>query len=361
MEPAYHQVEFDTRLWLQHRALSAGETASFLRPRFYGVVVGLTDNEGRTMKIVTLDGDTLPSSLTPPNECDEWIWRGDTPAGEVADALQGAQIAITNKVKLTADVLRNLPQLRYICVAATGYDCVDVACCRKLGIAVSNVPGYSTVSVAEAAIGYIFALRRHLLEYHQRAMTEWRSAPHFCIHGSPIEDIEGATLGIIGKGDIGRAVARKASALGMTVLFAERQDAEKARDGYLPFDDVLAQSDILTLHCPLSAQTNQLFNADVFGKMKPGALLINTARGGLVDDAALADALRRGQLGGAALDVLAEEPPRSPTPLLAQDVPHLIMTPHVGWASRRSVKNLMAGLSDNLSGWFAGSVRNRVA
>ncbi len=313
------------------------------------------------MKIVTLDGDTLPFPLTQPDWCDEWVWRGDTRPDDVLNALQGADIAITNKVKLHADVLKALPQLRYICVAATGFDCVDVNYCCEHGIAVSNVPGYSTISVAEAVIGYIFALRRHLVEYHQRALADWRSAPHFCIHGSPIEDIEGATLGIIGKGDIGSAVARKASALGMKVLFAERKGAAQVREGYLPFDEVLAQSDILTLHCPLSTQTQRLFNAEQFARMKPGALLINTARGGLIDDAALADALKSGQLGGAALDVLAEEPPRAPTPLLAGEVPGLIITPHVGWASQKSLKNLEAGLNANLAGWFAGSIHNRVA
>lgn len=313
------------------------------------------------MKIVILDGDTLPAPLSQPDWCDEWIWRGDTRPQALHDALTGADIAITNKVKLNADVLRALPQLRYICVAATGYDCVDVNYCREHGIAVSNVPGYSTVSVAEAVIGSIFALRRSLVEYHLRAQAEWSSAPHFCLHGSLIEDIEGATLGIIGKGDIGSAVARKASALGMTVLFAERQGAAQIRDGYRPFEEVLAQSDIITLHCPLSAQTAQLFNANQFSRMKRGALLINTARGGLINEAALADALKSGQLGGAALDVLTEEPPRTPTPLLAGDVPGLIITPHVGWASRQSVKNLMAGLHANLAGWFAGSIHNRVA
>lgn len=312
------------------------------------------------MKIVTLDGDTLPLPLSQPAWCDEWIWRTDTRPDELHTALEGADIVITNKVKLRAEVLRDFPQLRYICVAATGFDCVDVDYCREHGIAVSNVPGYSTVSVAEAVIGYIFALRRHLVEYHQRALTDWRSAPHFCIHASPIEDIEGATLGIIGKGDIGSAVARKASALGMKVLFAERKDATRVRDGYLPFEEVLAQSDILTLHCPLSAQTRKLFNAGLLAKMKPGALLINTARGGLIDEAALADALKSGHLAGAALDVLCEEPPRTPTPLLAGDVPGLIITPHVGWASKQSLNHLINGLNANLAGWFAGNIQNRV-
>ena len=313
------------------------------------------------MKIVTLDADTLPLPLPQPYFCSDWVYRGATSPDEVVSMLQGAEVAITNKVKLRAETLRQLPSLRYICVAATGYDCVDIDVCRELGIAVSNVPGYSTTGVAETVIGYLFALRRHLLEYHHKAVTEWVNAPHFCIHGSAIQDIHGSTLGIIGKGDIGSAVAVRAQALGMKVLYAEHKHATAVRAGYTPFDDVLAHSDILTLHCPLTESTRHLIDEASLQKMKPGALLINTARGPLLDEHAVTQALRQQALGGVAVDVLSEEPPRAGSPLLDSTLPNLIVTPHIGWASAHSVKNLIAGLSANLDGWQRREILNRVA
>ncbi len=312
------------------------------------------------MKIVTLDGDTLPLPIPQPGWCDEWVYRGSTGPDELTDALRGATVAITNKVQLRADVLKDLPDLRYICVAATGYDCVDIEACSQQGIAVSNVPGYSTNSVAETAIGNIFALRRHLIEYRRRSFAEWQNAPHFCIQGPLIRDLQGATLGVFGRGATGRAVAQKAEALGMKVLFAEHKQASQVRDGYTAFDQVLAQSDVISLHCPLTPQTHHLFDAATLSAMKPGALLINSARGPLIDEAALAQALRDGTLGGAALDVLSEEPPRSGSPLLETHLDNLIITPHVAWASEASVENLIQGINDNLAGWQAGALKNQV-
>ena len=304
------------------------------------------------MKIVTLDGDTLPQPPTRPAWCNDWDYRGSTPLTEIVTSLQGAQIVITNKVPLRAETLRQLPELRYVCVAATGYDCMDLAVCRERGIVVSNVPGYSTRSVAEGVIAALFALRRHLLDYANSTRRAWPSSSHFCLLRQPIQDIFGATLGIVGKGDIGSAVGDMAQALGMKVLYADRQGTTTPREGYLPFDEVLAQSDVLTLHCPLTPQTQQLINLRALTQMKPSALLINTARGGLINESELAHALRQGVIAGAALDVLSSEPPAADHPLLQADVPNLLLTPHIAWASQQGVSNLLRGIEANLAGFW---------
>lgn len=313
------------------------------------------------MKIVTLDAGTLPVRLEKPKNCDSWVYRESTREEDVVSVMGNAEIAITNKVPLRKSSLEKLPSLRFICVAATGYDCVDTEYCRERGIAVSNVPGYSTRSVSESVIASVFALRRNLIEYHCSANIEWSLSSHFCLHKSPIGDIQETTLGILGRGDIGCAVARLARALGMNVLFAERPGQFSVREGYTLFDDVISQSDILTLHCPLTPETYQIINRDVLARMKPSALLINTARGALVNEDDLADALCKGEIAGAALDVLVEEPPSSENKLLHVQHKNLLITPHIAWASKTGVNNLIKGINFNLAGFFAGVIKNRVA
>ncbi len=313
------------------------------------------------MKIVMLDGDTLPERPAQPAWCSDWIWRGQTAPADIVSALQGATIAMTNKVPLRAETLRQLPALRYICVTATGYDCIDLDACRTQGIVVSNVPGYSTRSVAEGVIAALFALRRHLVDYAMSSRDAWPASPHFCIHREPLLDIQGAVLGVVGKGDIGSAAGEMAQALGMTVLYAERPGATAVRAGYTAFDEVLARSDVLTLHCPLTPQTQRLINRQTLAAMKPGALLINTARGGLIEENDLAAALRQGTLGGAALDVLSSEPPPATHPLLQPGLPGLLLTPHIAWATRQGVANLLRGLESNLEAFAQGKPRNQVS
>ena len=306
------------------------------------------------MKIVMLDGDTLPQPPTRPEWCTAWDFRGTTAQHEIVTALRGAQIAITNKVPLRAETLKQLPELRYICVAATGYDCIDLDACRERGIVVSNVPGYSTRSVSEGVIAALFALRRHLVDYANSTRAAWPASSHFCVHRQPIQDIFGATLGIVGKGDIGSAVGSMAEALGMTVLYADRKGSSAPRAGYVPFEEVLARSDVLTLHCPLTPQTQQLINLQALAQMKPSAWLINTARGGLINEKELAHALRQGVIAGAALEVLSSEPPAADHPLLQPDIPNLLLTPHIAWASQQGVTNLLRGIEANLDGFAQG-------
>ena len=312
------------------------------------------------MKIVMLDGDTLPVPLPTDQQQADWEMRAQTPADDIVSSLAGATVAITNKVPLRADTLQQLPELRFICVAATGYDCIDLDACRARGIVVSNVPGYSTQSVSEAVIAAIFTLRRQLMAYASNTRIDWPQAKHFCVHHQPIGDIGGATLGIAGKGDIGQAVGRLAQALGMQVQYAERKGSERVRDGYVSFEQMLATSDIISLHCPLSDSTRQMIDREALDKMKPQALLINTARGGLINEADLAAALKQGLIGGAALDVLSSEPPAPDNPLLA-DLPTLLLTPHIAWASRSGVENLVAGVMANIAAFIQGEPINVVS
>ena len=312
------------------------------------------------MKIVMLDGDTLPVPLPTGQQQADWEMRAQTPADDIVSSLAGATVAITNKVPLRADTLQQLPELRFICVAATGYDCIDLDACRARGIVVSNVPGYSTQSVSEAVIAAIFALRRQLMAYASNTRIDWPQAKHFCVHHQPIGDIGGATLGIAGKGDIGQAVGRLAQALGMQVQYAERKGSERVRDGYISFEQMLATSDIISLHCPLSDSIRQMIDREALDKMKPQALLINTARGGLINEADLAAALKQGLIGGAALDVLSSEPPAPDNPLLA-DLPTLLLTPHIAWASRSGVENLVAGVMANIAAFIQGEPINVVS
>ncbi|PZL95689.1 hydroxyacid dehydrogenase [Pantoea graminicola] len=312
------------------------------------------------MKIVMLDGETVPLSLPTGQVQADWVIRPQTSASDVVAALAGATVAITNKVALRADMLDQLPGLRFICVAATGYDCIDLDACRARGILVSNVPGYSTQSVAESVIAAIFALRRQLMAYALNTRTDWPQAAHFCLHRQPIQDIAGATLGIVGKGDIGQAVGQLAQALGMQVQYAERKGSDRIREGYVSFEQMLATSDIISLHCPLSEQTRQLIDWQVLSQMKPHAQLINTARGGLINEDDLAAALKQGVIGGAALDVLSSEPPAADNPLLA-DLPTLLLTPHIAWASRSGVENLVSGVMTNIAAFVQGQPVNLVS
>ncbi|THB83741.1 D-2-hydroxyacid dehydrogenase [Pantoea allii] len=312
------------------------------------------------MKIVMLDGDSLPVPLPIGQQQADWEIRAQTSISDIVSSLTGATVAITNKVPLRADTLKQLPELRFICVAATGYDCIDLDACRERGIVVSNVPGYSTQSVSEAVIAAIFALRRQMMAYASNTRIDWPQAQHFCLHRQPIADIGGATLGIAGKGDIGMAVGRLAKSLGMQVQYAERKGSDRVREGYVSFEQMLATSDIISLHCPLSDSTRQMIDRQAQEKMKPHALLINTARGGLINEADLADALKQGVIGGAALDVLSSEPPAIDNPLLG-DLTNLLLTPHIAWASCSGVENLVTGVMANIAAFIQGEPVNVVS
>lgn len=313
-------------------------------------------------RIVFLDRASLPWPLRRIALPHQWEEYPNSAPGEVLLRLQGAQVAISNKVALGAELLAQLPELRLIAVAATGVNQVDLSACRQLGITVCNIRNYADNTVAEHSLMLMLALRRNLLAYRQSvAAGEWQQSSQFCLMQHPVQDLAGSTLGIIGKGSLGESVARLARAFGMNVLFAERKHARQLRVGYTPFDEVLQSADIVSLHCPLTDTTRQLIGARELAQMKPGAILINTARGGLVDAQALADALATRSIAGAGIDVLEQEPPPAQHPLLQPGLPNLIVTPHCAWLGSGALAALAEQLTGNIEAFLRGDVRNQVA
>ncbi|MBZ0071827.1 MAG: glycerate dehydrogenase [Gammaproteobacteria bacterium] len=312
---------------------------------------------------VILDLDTLhPSDLDLSDlyaTLPDWTSHARTAPAEAAAHLQGAQVAVTNKAIIDAAALAQAESLRLICIAATGTNNVDLAAAAAHGIAVTNVTGYGTPSVVEHTFALILALKRRLAEHRQAAMERWRQQADFCMLDYPTTELAGGILGIVGYGELGRAAAALGRAFGMEVVIAQRPGGDD-RAGRLPLSELLRVADVVSLHCPLTPATRNLIGSDELALMKPGALLINTARGGLVDEAALLAALRAGRPGGAGLDVLTEEPPRHGNPLLAPALPNLIVTPHIAWASREARQRLVDGVAANIRAFCAGEVRNRV-
>lgn len=312
-------------------------------------------------RIVFLERDTFIADFRRPDFEHEWKEYAKTSTEEVVERLRAATIAICNKVGLGQAELAQLPGLRFIAVAATGVDNVDLAYCRSRGIKVANVRNYARHSVPEHVFALVLALRRNLIAYRQDLRRgAWQRATQFCLLDHTIHDLNESTLGIIGYGALGRAVARLGEAFGMRVLIAEHKGASVVRPGRVGFTEMLAASDIVTLHCPLTEQTRKMIGAAEFELMRKDALLINTARGGLVSESALAQALLEGRIGGAGFDVLTSEPPRAGNPLLELDLPNFILTPHVAWASREAMQALADQVILNIEAFVRGEPRNLV-
>jgi glycerate dehydrogenase len=281
---------------------------------------------------------------------------------ELPARLAPAEILITNKIRVGAPEMDSAPGLRLVCLSATGVNNVDLDAARERGIGVCNITAYCTASVVQHVYALILALTHHLSGY-QRLLQQgaWRDSPQFCLLDFPIRELAGRKLGIVGYGELGSAVARAAPAFGLEVLLSARPGTEPASGGgRLPFEEVLAEADILSLHCPLTDQTRGLIDTAALARMKPGALLINTARGALVDSAALADALRKGRIAGAGIDVLPQEPPVDGDPLLDESIPNLIVTPHVAWAARESRQRAVDEIAANIRSFLEGGRRGRV-
>ncbi len=317
------------------------------------------------MRIVQLEGESIIADMRRPGFAHDWVEYPKTAAVDVVERLRGATVAITNKVSIDAAAVHSLPELKMIAVSATGTNNVDLTACRERGIVVSNIRGYAERTVPEHVLSLLLALSRNLVAWRESLLAgRWQQSEQFCLFDHPIRDLHGSTLAIVGSGSLGNGVARLAEAFGMRVWRVERKGAATVRPGYVAFERVLAEADAISLHCPLNDETRGLIGETELRAMKPTALLINTARGGIVDEAALIRALREGWIGGAGFDVITAEPPPAghamvDPALLA--LPNFLLTPHVAWASRPAMQALADQLIDNIEAWAAGEPRNRVA
>jgi glycerate dehydrogenase len=313
------------------------------------------------LNIVFLERDSLDARVRRPKFAHNWTELGKVAPEELAGRLVAAEIVSVNKTALRAEVLAKLPALRMIAVAATGTDNVDIAYCRAHGIVVSNIRNYAVHSVPEHTFALILALRRNLFAYCRDVEAgSWGRSEQFCLSGHAIGDLHGSTLGIIGEGALGQGTAQIARGFGMRVLFADHEPPKAPGVAFVPLEQLLSQSDVVTLHLPLTESNRNLIGARELGMMKKSALLINTARGGLVDEAALADALKNGVIAGAGFDVLGIEPPRDGNVLLDLKLTNFILTPHIAWASGGAVQALADQLIDNMEAFVAGAPRNVV-
>jgi glycerate dehydrogenase len=308
--------------------------------------------------IVFLDRESVGANVRKPNFPHSYKEHQSTwTPEEIVERLKDATIAIINKVPMRADVLKRLPKLKLIAVAATGTDVVDKAYCKENGITVVNIRNYAFNTVPEHVLALMFALRRNLLAYIEDVRAgRWNKSQQFCFFDHPIRDIAGSTIGIVGYGAIGKEVGKRAQALGMRVLPYDIV----AQPGLVDLDTLLKESDVITLHMPLTPDTKNMIGAKELKQMKPTAILINTARGGLVDEAALAEALKNGTIAGAGFDVLTNEPPKDGNILLDLKLPNLIVTPHVAWASVEAMQILADQLIDNIEAFVAGKPQNVV-
>ena len=311
--------------------------------------------------VVFLDRDSLKAKVRQPARTARYVEHARTAAGEIVPRLAQASVAITNKVALRAPTLEQLPLLKMIAVAATGYDVIDIDYCRAHSIAVANIRNYAVHTVPEHAFALILALRRNLMAYRADVQAGvWQKSEQFCFFTHPIGDLHGATLGIVGEGAIGQGTAAIGRGFGMKVLFADHAPPKLPGIEFTPLDQLLAESDVVSLHCPLTDATRNLISLREFHRMKRSALLVNTSRGGLVDEAALIQALDEGLIAGAGFDVLTSEPPRNGHPLLDVRRHDFILTPHVAWASDNAMQFLADQLIDNIDAFTAGRPQHLV-
>ncbi|OCA61785.1 glycerate dehydrogenase [Aeromonas piscicola] len=315
-------------------------------------------------QIVFLDSDTLDAGITlhRPDFPHHWQSHPSTTPEQVVERLRNASIAIINKVRIGATELAQLPDLKLIALAATGSDNVDLEACRAANVGVCNIRNYSGPSVPEHAMALMLALSRNLFAWRQSLLEgRWQQSGQFCFFDHPIMDLHGKQLGIIGKGTLGQALGERAQGMGMAVRYAQSQVGASHDEDRLPLDALLQSSDVVSLHCPLTPYTRHLIGERELALIKPGALLINVGRGGLVDEEALLRALANGRLGGAGFDVASVEPPPPDHPLMqALQYPNFILTPHVAWASEESMQRLADQLIDNINAFAEGRRQHRL-
>ncbi len=317
------------------------------------------------MKAVFLDfGTYYPEGLDTSGlegAVSDFTFHEHTAPSDVAQRIAGAEIVLTNKVVLSAEAIAQAADLKLIIAGATGYNNIDVVAARTAGITVCNVRGYSTPCVTQHVFMFILSLRSQIMNYHADVKNgRWQESRDFCFLDYPIHELAGQTLGVVGYGDLGRSVEAVAKAFGMEVLLADHKGLSDVRPGRTKFEEVVARADVFTLHCPLTPETMDLIAVEELKAMKPSALVINTARGGVVNEADLAQALRDGEIAGAGVDVLSQEPPSDGNSLLSEDIPNLIVTPHVAWASRQACQRLFDQVVEVIEAYKAGASINVV-
>lgn len=316
-------------------------------------------------RIVYLERESVIAEVRRPAFAHEWTEYAKTAPGQVVERLAGATIAIINKAPLPAAAVNALPELKMVAIAATGTNIVDLEACKARGIVVSNIRGYADHTVPEHVMALMLALSRNLIAWRESVQAgRWQQSDQFCLFDHPIRDLHGATLGLIGSGSLGNGVLRLAEAFGMRVLRAEHKNSTSVRPGYTSFSEVLATADVITLHCPLLPETQNLIGEAELRAMKSTALLINTARGGIVNEPALICALQEGWIAGAGFDVVTVEPPPVGHAMLAPELlalPNFLLTPHAAWSSRPAMQTLADQLIANIEAFVAGTPTNRVA
>jgi glycerate dehydrogenase len=312
-------------------------------------------------RIVFLERNSVDAEVRRSAFAHEWREYATSEQSDVVERLEGATVAIMNKLSLGEAELSELPHLKLIAVAATGTDRIDLASASRRGIAVVNVRGYAATSVSEHVLMLALALRRNLFAYREDVRRGlWQQSKQFCLLTREIRDLRACVFGVVGYGALGRATADLARAFGMRVVIGEHKGVDEIREGRVSFDELLGESDVVSLHAPLNAETRHMIGERELASMKPTALLINTGRGLLVDEAALVAALLAGRIAGAGVDVLSNEPPREGNPLLELELPNLIVTPHVAWASRESMQALADQLIETIEAFVRGEPVNVV-
>ena len=316
-------------------------------------------------RIVYLERESVIAEVRRPAFAHEWTEYAKTAPGQVVERLAGATIAIINKAPLPAAAVNALPELKMVAIAATGTNIVDLEACKARGIVVSNIRGYADHTVPEHVMALMLALSRNLIAWRESVQAgRWQQSDQFCLFDHPIRDLHGATLGLIWSGSLGNGVLRLAEAFGMRVLRAEHKNSTSVRPGYTSFSEVLATADVITLHCPLLPETQNLIGEAELRAMKSTALLINTARGGIVNEPALICALQEGWIAGAGFDVVTVEPPPVGHAMLAPELlalPNFLLTPHAAWSSRPAMQMLADQLIANIEAFARGEPQNRVA
>jgi len=319
----------------------------------------------KAKRIAYLDRDSLPAriQIPPPSHPHEWVNYPQTEKEKIIKRCAGAHVIATNKVPIDRSVLIACPSVKHIAVTATGYNIIDLNACRELGVSVSNIPSYAANTVAEHVIMCAMALKRELVQYRQQVVDgKWQQSPVFCLFDKPISNLRDTTFGILGFGEIGRATAKLAQAMGMKVIFSSRKRHRCGFAKQVSLQELLQSSDIFSVHCSLNTDTHNLISAREIEKMQAHAILINTARGGVVNEVDCTKAIKEGKLGGIAFDVLENEPPQPDSPLLSiANHSNVIVTPHIGWASEQAMKDLANSLSKNIDAFLSGKPQNIIS